>query len=121
MPSPLPEDPAGALLTEMLTPAPYKVPVKKTKKKAAGTRKGLRRKVVSDSSSDDSDAHSSHEDEEEEEESTPPAREDKKRNVDPSGEAEGSKRGRTLPLDCATTAADCGDEWLPRVKPLAKS
>ena len=44
----------------MLVPAPYEVPVKKAKKKATGTRKGLRRKVVSDSSSDDSDAHSSH-------------------------------------------------------------
>ena len=40
--------PAGALLMEMLTPAPYEVPVKKTEKKAVGTRKGLRRKVVSD-------------------------------------------------------------------------
>ena len=58
----------------MLTPAPYEVPAKKAKKKATGTRKGLRRKVVSDSSSDDSDAHSSHEDEEEEEESSPPSR-----------------------------------------------
>ena len=57
----------------MLAPAPYEVPVKKTKKKATGTRKGLRRKVVSDSSSDDSDAHSSHKNEEEEE-SSPPSR-----------------------------------------------
>ena len=65
-PAPLPEDPADALLTEVRTPAPYEVP-EKTKKKATGTRKGLRRKVVSDSSSDDSDAHSSHENKEEEE------------------------------------------------------
>ena len=68
-PAPLPEDPADALLTEMLAPAPYEVPAKKTKKKATGTRKGLRHKVVSDSSSDDSDAHSSHEIKEEEESS----------------------------------------------------
>ena len=73
LPSPLPEDPADALLTEMLVPAPYEVPAKKAKKKVAGTRKDLRRKVVSDSSSDDSDAHSSHENEEEEEESSPPS------------------------------------------------
>ena len=72
LPIPLPEDPVDALLTEMLAPAPYEVPAKKAKKKATGTRKGLRRKVVSDSSSDDSDAHSSHEDDEEEEESSPP-------------------------------------------------
>ena len=71
-PAPLLEDPADALLTEMLVPAPYEVPVKKAKKKAAGTRKGLRRKVVSESSDDDSDAHSSHGNEEEEEKSSPP-------------------------------------------------
>ena len=123
MPSPLPEDPAGALLTEMLTPAAYEVPVKKTKKKAAGTRKGLRRKVVSDSSSDDSDAHSSHGNKVGEEKSSPPppAGRDKKRKAGPTGEAEGSKKGRTLHPDCSTTAAYSGDKWLPRVKPLAKS
>ena len=46
---------------------------------------------------------------------------DKKREADPSGEAEGSKKGKTLPPDCATTAADNGDEWLPRDMPLEKS
>ena len=56
----------------MLVPAPYEVLVKKAKKKATGTRKGLRRKVISDSSFDNSEAHSSHENEEEEEESSPP-------------------------------------------------
>ena len=60
---------------------------------------------------------------EEEEESSPPppAGGDKKRKADPTGEAEGSKKGRTLLPDCSTTAAYSGDEWLPRVKPLAKS
>ena len=106
----------------MLVLAPYEVPVKKAKKKATGTRKGLRRKVISDSSSENSKAHSSHENEEEEEESSPPpAGGDKKRKAFPTGEAEGSKKGRTLPPDCATTAADSGDEWLPSDKPLAKS
>ena len=106
----------------MLTPAPYEVPAKKTKKKAAGTRKGLRRKVVSDSLFDDSDTHSSNENEEEEEESSPPpAGGDKKRMADPTGEAEGSKKGRTLLPDCSTTAAFSDEEWLPRDKPLAKS
>ena len=46
MSSPLPEDPADALLMEMLVPAPYEVPEKKSKKKATGTRKGLRLKVI---------------------------------------------------------------------------
>ena len=66
--APLPEDPARALLMEMLVPTPYEAP----DKKATGTRKGLRRKVVSDSSSDITEAPSSHENEEEEEESSPP-------------------------------------------------
>ena len=56
----------------MLVPAPYEVPVKKAKKKATGTQKGLWRKVVSDSSSENTEAHSSHENEEEEEEISPP-------------------------------------------------
>ena len=122
MPCPLLEDPADALLTEMLVLAPYKVPVKKAKKKATGTRKGLRRKVISDSSSENSEVHSSHENEEEEEESPPPpAGEDKKRKAAPTEEAEGSKKGRTLLPDCSTMAAYSDDEWLPRDKPLAKS
>ena len=51
----------------------------------------------------------------------PPAGEDKKRKAAPTGEAEGSKKGRTLLPDCSTTAAYSGDKWLPREKPLAKS
>ena len=106
----------------MLVPAPYEVPEKKAKKKATGTRKGLWRKVISDSSSENTEVHSSHENEEEEEESSPPpAGGDKKRKAAPSGEAEGSKKGRTLLPDCSTTAADGEDEWLLRAKPLAKS
>ena len=46
-PAPLPEGPSNAFLTEMLTPAPYKVPEKT--KKAKGTRKSSRRQVLSDS------------------------------------------------------------------------
>ena len=106
----------------MLVPAPYEVPVKKAKKKATGTRKDLRRKVMSDSSSENTEAHSSHEDEEEEEECSPPQPGgDRKRKAAPSGEAEGSKKGRTLLPDCSTTAAFSDKEWLPRDKPLAKS
>ena len=117
-PAPLPEDPADALLTKMLTLAPYKVP----EKKATGSRKGLRRKIVSDSSFDDSDAHSSHEDEEEEEEtSPPPAGGEKKRKAALTGEAEGSKKGRTLPPDCSANAGDDDEDWPPRAKPLARS
>ena len=70
-PAPLPEDPADVLLTEMLVPAPYKVPEKKAEKKAPGIRKGLRRKVVPEASSEDDEADSSHEGEEEEEEDAP--------------------------------------------------
>ena len=121
-PAPLPEDPADALLTEMRTPAPYEVPEKKIKKKATGTRKSSRRQVVSDSSSDNSETQSSRENEEEEDEdSPPPAGGDKKRKAAPTGEAEGSKKGRTLLPDSSTAADEGEDEWLPRAKPLGRS
>ena len=45
-PAPLPEGPADALLAQMLTPAPYKVPEKT--KKAKGARKSSRRQASSD-------------------------------------------------------------------------
>ena len=119
-PAPLPEDTADALLTEMLTPAPYKVSEKT--KKAKGTRKSSRRRVVSDSSSDNSETHSSCENEEEEDDgSPPPAGGDRKRKAAPTGEAGGSKKGRTLLSDCSTAAAFSDEEWLPRDKPLSKS
>ena len=121
-PAPLLEGPADARLAKLLVPAPYVVPEKKAKKKATGTRKSARRMGVSDSSSDDSKTHSSREDEEEEEEtSPPPAGGGKKRKVAPAGEAEGSKKGKTLPPDYSTNADDGEEEWPHRDKPLAKS
>ena len=99
-PAPLPEDTADALLTEMLTPAPYKVS-KKTKK-AKGTRKSSRCQVLSDSSSDDSVAHSSPEDEEEEEDAPPPGGETRKGRPPQLGGPKGPRREglsfRTVPL-----------------------
>ena len=121
-PAPLPEEPTDALLTEMRSPTPYEMPEKKIKKKATGARKSSRCQVVSDSSSDNSETHSSRENEEkEDEDSPPPTGGDKKRKVAPTGEAEGSKKGRTLLSDYSTTTADGEDEWLLRAKPLAKS
>ena len=118
----MPEDPADARLAKLLVPAPYVVPEKKATKKATGTRKSARRQEVSGSSSDGSKAHSSREDEEEEEEtSPPPAGGEKKRKAALTGEAEGSKKGKTLPPDYSTDADDGGEEWPPRAKPLAKS
>ena len=118
-PTPLPEGPTDALLTKMLTPAPYKVPEKT--KKAKGTRKSSRRQVLSDSSSDNSAAHSSPKDEEEEEDAPPPGGGDKKRKAAPTGEAEGSKRGRTLLPDSSTAADEGEDEWLPQARPPGRS
>ena len=103
----------------MLTPAPYTVPEKT--KKAKGTRKSSRRQVLLDSSFDDSVAHSSPEDKEEEEDALPPGGGDKKRKAAPTGEAEGSKRGRTLLPDSSTAADEGEDEWLPRAKPPGRS
>ena len=121
-PAPLPEGPADARLAKLLVPAPYVVPEKKATKRATGTRKSARRQEVSDPSSDGSEAHSSGEDGEEEEETPPPpAGEEKKRKAAPTGEAEGSKKGKTLPPDYSTNADDGGEEWPLRAKPLVKS
>ena len=120
-PAPLPEDPADAHLTGLLVPAPYVVPEKKAKKKAMGTRRSSRRPVLSDSSSDDSEADSSHEDEEEKKEASPPAGGEKKRKASPTREAEGSKRGRTLPPDSSANADDGDEGWPSRAKPPARS
>ena len=89
-PAPQPEDTMDALLTEMLTPAPYKVPEKT--KKAKGTRKSSRRQVLSDSSSDNSATHSSPEDEEEDEDVPPPVGGDKKRKAAPTPGPKGPRR-----------------------------
>ena len=118
-PAPLPEGPADALLAKMLTPAPYKVPEKT--KKAKGARKSSRRQASSDSPSDDSAAHSSPKDEEEEEEAPPSTRGDKKRKAAPTGEAGGSKKGRTLHSDYSANTGDDDEDWPSRAKPLARS
>ena len=79
---------------------------------------------MSDSSPDNPEAPSASKDEEEEEEeedSPPPTGGGKKRKAAPTGEAGGSKKGKTHLLDYATDAEDDGEEWPSRVKPLAKS
>ena len=97
------------------------VPEKKAQKKATGTRKSSRCLVVSDSSPDSPEAPSASEDEEEEEEaSPPPTGGGKKRKAAPTGEARGSKKGKTLLPYYASDAEDGGKEWPSRVKPLAK-
>ena len=106
-------------MAKMLTPAPYTVPEKT--KKAKGTRKSSRCQASSDSPSDDSAAHSSPEDKEEEEDAPSPTWGDKKRKAAPTGEAGGSKKGRTLLPDSSTAADEGEDEWLPRAKPLGRS
>ena len=108
-------------MAKLLVPAPYMVPEKKAKKKAMGTRKSARRLEVSDSSSNESKTHFSREDQEEEEETPPPpAGEGKKRKAAPTGEAEGSKKGKTHPPDGSTNADDGEEEWPHRDKPLAR-
>ena len=110
-------------MAKLLVPAPHVVPQKKAKEKATGTRKSSRRPVSSDLP-DGSNAPSASEDEEEEEEedaSPPPTGGGKKRKVTPTGEAGGSKKGKTLLPDYAPDAEDGGGERPSRVKPLAKS
>ena len=102
----------------MLAPAPHVVPEKKAKKKAMGTRKSSRFQVLSD---DDSEADSSHQGEEEKKKASPLAVGGKKRKASPTREAEGSKKGKTLPSDCSANASDDDEDWPPRAKPLARS
>ena len=73
------------------------------------------------SSDNDTEADSSHEGEEEKKEASPPAGGEKKRKASPTREAEGSKKGRTLPPDCSANVGDGDEEWPSRDKPLARS
>ena len=98
----------------LLVPAPHVVPEKKAKKKATGTRKSSCFQVSSD---DDSEADSSHKGQEEKKEASPPAGGGKKRKASPTREAEGSKKGKTLPPDCSANASDDDEDWPPRAKP----
>ena len=66
-----------------------------------------------------SKADSSPEDEEEEEGSLPEEGE-KKRKASPIGEAEGSKRGRTIPPDSFANTTVGEDEWPPRARRPAR-
>ena len=107
-----------ARLTGLLAPAPHVVPEKKANKKATGTRKSSRFQVLSD---DDSEADSSHKGKEEKKKASPPAGGGRKRKASPTREAEGSKKGKTLPPDCSANASDDHEDWPPRAKPLARS
>ena len=128
-PAPLPEEPAGPLLTKMLVPAPYKAPKKEANKKAKETRSGLRRRGASDTKSEDSsDPPSSGENEEEEEDDDEEEEEPesltrgrKKRAASSSLEADSPKRGRTSVPEASTTATDSSPEWDPRAQPLVNS
>ena len=93
-PAPLPEEPAGPLLTKMLVRAPYKTPKKEASKKVKKTRSGLHRREASDAKYEDSNNAPSSEDEEEEvEEDEPRSEGGKKRAASSSLEAKSSKRG----------------------------
>ena len=112
-PAPMPEDPVDARLAGLLVPAPHVVPEKKAKKAAMGTRKSSRNQASDDK------ADSSPEDEEEED--SLPEGGERKRKASPTGEAEGSKRGRTIPPDSSANT-DVGDEeWPSRARPPARS
>ena len=107
----------------MLFPTPYEVPEKKAKKAAMGTREGLRCKGASDVTSEDTETHSSIEGDDEEEEILPFPLQGgrKKRRSSTHGVAEASKKGKTSLPDYSAAATNISDEWVPRVKPLAKS
>ena len=109
-PAPMPENPVDARLAGLLVPAPHVVPEKKAKKEATGARKV----------SGDSGADSSPKNEEEKEDSLPEEGE-RKRKASPTGEAEGSKRGRTIPPDSSANINVGEEEWPSRARPPARS
>ena len=120
-PAPLPEEPAGPLLTKMLVPAPYKAPKKEAPQWVKKTRSGLRRRDASDTKIEDSSDHPSSEDEEEEaEEDEPRSAGGKKRATSPSLEAESPKRRRGSPPEASTPATDNSPEWDPEAQALGK-
>ena len=113
--APLPEEPAGPLLTKMLVPAPYKAPKKEASKKVKKTRGGLQRREASDAKSEDSsDDPSSEGEEEEAEEDEPHPDGGRKRTASTSLEAGSPKRGKHSLLGASPTAADGSPEWDPR-------
>ena len=121
-PAPLPEEPAGPLLTKMLVPMPYKAPKKEASKKVKKTRSVLRCRGALDAKSEgSSDAPSSKDEEEEAEEDKLHSEGGKKRAASPSLEAESPKRGRGCHPEASTTAADNSPEWNPRAQPLERS
>ena len=120
-PAPLPEDPTDALLTEMLVPAPYKVPKKMAEKEAKKTRGSLRCRDTSDTIPEGADAHSSSEEDEKEEEDVSPAGGRRKRMGSAPLEAELPKRGRASLPEESTAAADSDLAWDPRAQPLVNS
>ena len=111
-PAPMPEDPVNARLAGLLVPAPHMVPEKKAKKVATGTRKSSRNQA----SDDDEDSSP-----EDEEEYSLPEEGEKKRKASLIGEAEGSKRGRTIPPDSFANTSVGEDEWPPRARRPARS
>ena len=120
-PAPLPEEPAGPLLTKMLAPVPYEAPKKEVSKKVKKTHSGLRLCNASNKKSEDSHDHPSSEDEEEEEEDESSTGGGKKRTASSSLEAESPKRGESSLSEASTMAADSSPEWDPRAQPLVKS
>ena len=121
-PAPLPEEPAGPLLTKMLVPAPYEAPKKEASKKVKKTRGGLRRHEASDAKSEDSSDDPSSEDKEEEaEEDEPHSYGGRKRTASTALEAGSPKRGKHSLPGAFPTAADSSPEWDPRAQPLEKS
>ena len=113
-PAPMPENPVDARLMRLLVPAPHVVPEKKAKKVAARTRKSSRNQASDD------EADSSPEDEEEEEVSLPEEGQ-KKRKASLIGEAEGSKRGRTIPPDSSANTDVGEEEWPSRARRPTRS
>ena len=119
--APLPEEPAGPLLTKMMVPVPCEAPKKEASKKVKKTRSGLRCREASNTKFEGSSDAPSSEDEEEEAEEDEPRSKGGKKQAASSLEAELPKRGRGSHPEASTPATDNSPEWDPEAQPLGKS
>ena len=117
--SPLPEDSADPVLTRMLAPAPYQVPVKEDKEESRKAKGGLHSEGTPDTVSGKIRAPSSEDKREGEADILPPH--GKKRAASEGWGAQAPKRGK-MPLSGGLGSEDdVVAKFLRKDEPLAKS
>ena len=117
--APLPEDSTDTVLTRMLVPTPYQVPVPEDKKKSEEAESGLHSIGMPGTMSGETKAPSSTD--EGEGEGDIPSPYGRKRSASEDLEAEAPKRGKVVLPYGSGSEADVVARHLSRDKPLAES